>query len=166
MGYIVESDFHHNGLRCVCIGLTDMGHRCGYVGIGKDHPLYGRGYFEKILPFEKVRDQKIGKRGIIPLLCAGERDERIGMDVYFDVHGSVTFAGGGKDSEYPVKSDFWWIGFDCGHAGDARDEALCKDHCLKTYSRLKNYGKVRTQAYVEQECRNLADQILEVKEVY
>ena len=43
MSYKVERDWHHEGLRCVVV-LADLGHRCGYVGVPKSHPLYGKGY--------------------------------------------------------------------------------------------------------------------------
>jgi|SRR5579884_668190 len=40
-----------------------------------------------------------------------------------DVHGGLTFAE--ADAECDKGSDDgWWIGFDCAHAGDARDPAL------------------------------------------
>lgn len=42
-GYLVESDFEHNGLRCVAV-LMEMGHRNGYVGVPESHPLYGEFY--------------------------------------------------------------------------------------------------------------------------
>lgn len=37
--FIVEADFIHCGLRCVVL-LQNMGHRCGYVGVPKEHDLY------------------------------------------------------------------------------------------------------------------------------
>ncbi len=166
MGHFVESSFIYRGLRCVCIA-TDMGHRCGYVGVRKNHPLYGHGYSEKILAFSDVSGSPIGKRGVIPLFCIDKNAKYVGMDLYFDVHGGVTFADGGKNCKYPVKSSLWWIGFDCAHSGDSRDESLCKKSTLDIIRRFGNdHGEVRTKEYVEQECRNLADQILEITEVY
>lgn len=38
--FVVEREFEHCGLKCVVV-LQDLGHRCGYVGVGKNHPLYG-----------------------------------------------------------------------------------------------------------------------------
>ena len=43
--YIVEKEFNHNGLKCVVI-FSNMGHRCGYVGVPKWHPLYGKDYMD------------------------------------------------------------------------------------------------------------------------
>lgn len=40
----VEKDWTTaSGLRAVVIA-TSMGHRCGYVGVSKDHPLFGKDY--------------------------------------------------------------------------------------------------------------------------
>lgn len=39
MNYKVESVFEYVGLKCVVI-MTNMGHRCGYVGIGVLLPFW------------------------------------------------------------------------------------------------------------------------------
>ena len=41
--YIVEREFEHAGYKCV-VTFNVMGHRCGYVGIPKNHSLYGKEY--------------------------------------------------------------------------------------------------------------------------
>ena len=41
--FIVEKDFTHCGLRCVVV-LQNLGHRCGYVGVPKEHDLYCQFY--------------------------------------------------------------------------------------------------------------------------
>ena len=41
--YIVEREFEHVGYKCVVI-FGNMAHRCGYVGIPKNHTLYGKNY--------------------------------------------------------------------------------------------------------------------------
>lgn len=73
-------------------------------------------------------------------------------DVYADVHGGLTFAkpdvkcGDGKED------DGYWLGFDCGHHSDAQDPTLPRDHVYEWG------GEVRTQEYVESECRSLCEQ--------
>lgn len=48
--FIVETDFIHCGLRCVVV-LQSMGHRCGYVGVPKEHNLYCQSYdFDTVEP--------------------------------------------------------------------------------------------------------------------
>ena len=73
-----------------------------------------------------------------------------------DVHGGLTFAEPDTPCDKGGLDDGWWIGFDCAHFGDAQDRTL------------PNYGptpwplfgggvgaQVRTEEFVEGECRNL-----------
>ena len=143
----VENDWTTKaGLRAICI-LTGMGHRCGYVGIPKGHPLYGVEYHEHSdalrEAMERIGNDPIGKRGVVPLFC--HKSGECPPDVVFDVHGGITYSGGGDG--YPADGDEWWFGFDCAHAGDA------------TGSSLFPGGVLRTREYVESECESLAEQL-------
>lgn len=51
--YIVEREFEHVGYKCVVI-FGNMAHRCGYVGIPKNHTLYGKNY-DYHLEIKKIR---------------------------------------------------------------------------------------------------------------
>ncbi len=121
-------------------------HRCGYVRIEKDHPLYGVGYGEPTLkiPYEWVEHAELGKKSpILVFTCgvgalAGE-DIRRSPDIAFDVHGGLTFSKSGERG-YPVKDDGWWFGFDCAHAGDTLEKC--------------------TLEYVADECERLAEQLV------
>lgn len=169
--YIVEREFEHAGYKCV-VTFSAMGHRCGYVGVPKIHPLYGKGYNEHI----EIKKFDIGDReisGIFPLLGAClDEDERIRIEAYFQCHGGVTFADGGENSKYPIESDLWWFGFDCAHAGDKADlnYAMQKfPDCQEVYrTRLLIENKytieddvIRTEEYVADECKKLAEQLKE-----
>ena len=59
---IIESDFMYKGYRCVTT-FMDNGYRCGYVGLEKTHPLYGKGMdsFTKAT-FADIEGQPFGKR--------------------------------------------------------------------------------------------------------
>jgi hypothetical protein len=160
MSYDIEKDWTTKaGLRAVVI-MTDLGHRCGYVGIPKEHPLYGVSYNEQTPVLQPLNDETvIGKRGSISVLMAAvhgmENTNSPGM--VFDVHGSLTFSGTGK-GEYPVKSDLWWFGYDCGHAGDAPAPG----------SRMAQFRSGmdevhRTLEYCIGECESLALQLAGVK---
>lgn len=46
--FVVEREFEHCRLKCVVV-MRDMGHRCGYVGVNKDHPLYGAFYDDETI---------------------------------------------------------------------------------------------------------------------
>lgn len=80
--YIVEREFEHAGYKCV-VTFNVMGHRYGYVGIPKNHPLYGKEYSDYLeIKKADVGDRKIS--GIFPLLGAClDKDERIRIEAYF-----------------------------------------------------------------------------------
>ena len=172
--YKIESNFEYKGHRCVVI-FTDMGHRCGYVSVNENSPLFCKDYSD-YLPIKKseLDGEEIGKRGIIPLLMSAcDNDERIQIDSYFDIHGGITYSGGGKNSKYPVESDLYWFGFDCAHCYDRIDFNKLIEYFPDgkfTESRIKNAlyfedSEIRTLKYVEQECKNLADQIENVEKL-
>ena len=128
-----------------CVVLFQMlGHRCGYVGVPKGHELYGKDY-------DDAYDKLEGR-----------------------VHGGLTYAGGGENSEYPVDSNLWWLGFDCAHCGDGKDLELAKEYfkedkkvvkqiemTIEIESRYPTFEleSVRSLDYVENECKNLVDKI-------
>lgn len=144
--YVVEKEFESNGLKCVVV-MQLMGHRCGYVGIPKNHPLYRKdeSSFRKILGDE-------------------------------DCHGGITFTGGSKNSSYPIQSDLWWFGFDCDHACDSNDYESAKQlfaDDTDALERIKFYEKddinfshsrIRSLEYVENECCKLAYQLSHLRE--
>lgn len=154
MSYVVERDWITKaGLRAVCTMNETMGHRCGYVAIPPSHPLYGKSYAEECDCLTEgskdVANGPIGKRGHLPVFCASVTGKLNSPDIFFDVHGSLTYSGG--SGEYPiVASDLWWFGFDCGHHGDASKHSP---------------GVARTQEYVVDECESLATQLVEVKPI-
>lgn len=163
--HIVESDFEYEGCRCVVIGQT-AGHRCGYVGINKNNLLYGSNYGDKnkLLKMSNLKNEDIGKRGIIPLLAISMSEERetVSPDCYFNVHGSITYSGGGKNSKYPVDSNLWWFGYDCAHYRDAKDIDLMDETYKKIYESYPDFEddlKVRTKEYCIDECKILAEQL-------
>ena len=105
------------------------------------------------------------------LSCVDE-DERVRVKEYFTCHGGITYAGGGENSEYPIKSDLWWFGFDCGHAGDKAD----LDYAIMKFPNRREQliirksiedkhpidgDIIRTESYVAEECEKLAEQLKE-----
>jgi hypothetical protein len=76
-----------------------------------------------------------------------------------DVHGGLTYS--------EADGDDWWIGFDCSHSGDAKDLDLPMPKAIREITaRFGNRGIVRTQEYVEGECRNLCEQVASVAARY
>ena len=97
----VESDFKHEGFRCVVI-MISMGHRCGYVGVSKEHPLFGLDYSDKsnCLRSSDVEDMSIENASVGQLLAglSGEyNEEYVTPEMYFNVHGGITYAGGSSE---------------------------------------------------------------------
>jgi hypothetical protein len=94
-----------------------------------------------------------------------------GLDYYNDklndicVHGGLTFSSRGYDDDYPVVSQLWWFGFDCAHAGDAKDESLISEQYKPLFLRPHLLsGTVRTLEYCINECEHLAKQLHNFKE--
>lgn len=166
MGFKVESDFTHEDCRCVVV-MTDMGHRCGYVGIGKTHPLYGVEYMSNAncLKTKEMSDIPMDKAGLGQMLkgMTGEyENDAISPEMFFSVHGGITFSGGAP-SKYPVESDLWWFGYDCAHCDDGKDYSAIKNEQVREIEmQFPSRGIIRTNEYCEQECRNLAEQLKEV----
>jgi len=74
------------------------------------------------------------------------------LDVY--VHGGLTFSAPDADCGRGGGDNAWWVGFDCGHAGDAPDPELDGF----SGSMIFPGDTVRSQRYVEAECRLLCAQ--------
>lgn len=75
-------------------------------------------------------------------------------DVDCEVHGGLTFSEKDVDCDKGGPDDAWWHGFDCAHAWDLPDPSL--PNCRElSYGRD---GEVRTQDFVEGECRSLCEQ--------
>ena len=173
--YIIESDFIFKGFRCIGI-FGDSGTRCGYVGIPKGHPLYKKDYQDSVNMKLEDFKEPFDKRGIIGILCnVLEGDDKVHICTLFNVHGGITFADGGEDSEYPVKSDLWWLGFDCAHYDDAKDLVTLKKEFDNTRTDLIikmeeewpiSDTTVRTKEYVVSELKSLVDQIIKYKDIY
>ena len=162
--HVIERVWEHAGSKCV-VAAMPIGHRCGYVGVSEAHPLFGVGYDEECdtltKPHKEVMGGDIGKRGIIPILCAGDSPR---PDVVFDAHGGLTYSG---DGNYPIDTDepLWWFGFDCGHCGDAQDPSIMDKTSLSGYDMYPfDGGEIRTTEYVVEEVNRLAEQLSELTE--
>ena len=158
----VEINKKYKGYEYLVYAMS-MGHRCGYVKIPRGHYLYGKSYSEQLnIKFNTLKNESIGKRNPITLFCSSslKAKDNVSMDLLFDVHGGITFSG--KFSKDVMNKKGWWIGFDCAHSGDCGDISIMdKEHKkMKEKYNLSNRGVVRTKDYVEQECKNLIDQII------
>lgn len=157
--YTVEKDWTTRaGFRAVAI-MGSLGHRCGYVGVPVGHPLHGVSYSDEADALLEISgDEPIGKRGSIPILCAAlSGGIKQTPEMVFDVHGSLTYANGRAD--YPVESDLWWFGFDCGHCDDAPSDEYIEKMDAR-FRGMYREGVHRSLDYVTDECESLAAQIV------
>lgn len=173
-GIVLENRFEHNGYKCIST-LTKMGTRCGYVGVPKTHSLYGKSVRDYLdIKKADIADRQIS--GVFPLLAAClDKDERINIDAYFQVHGGITYAGDELNKWLELEDlDLWWFGFDCGHYNDKPDFSAAYMHFPENKERLESLQniekdfdecfdgrEVRTILYVMSECKSLADQLKE-----
>lgn len=73
------------------------------------------------------------------------------------VHGGLTFARSDVPCDKGGPDDGYWFGFDCAHCDDAPDPDLPRDSNIPLHF-LSHGGVVRSQAYVESQCRHLCEQ--------
>ncbi len=100
-------------------------HRCGYVAIDKNHPLYGIKYDEECDLIKQV------------------------PSVIFNVHGGLTYSGSGR----LMNDDFWWFGFDCVHSGDARIDDIYDQNKFSGYGaivRTREYVEKECESLAQQ----------------
>ncbi len=142
-GIVIEGGGHYKGYEYL-ITFNDMGFRCGYVAITQDHPDYSF------------------------------NEEHRYPD--YSVHGGVTFFDESHLAESILGHSCTdkWIGFDAGHAWDVHDidcalkyfpnlRPTQRDHIetMNRIGRMDGSCVLRTKEYMEQECKNLIDQIIE-----
>lgn len=166
--HVVEYDGRTiGGLRAVIL-MTKMGHRCGYVGVGKSHPLYGADYsipHPALAPLPET--EPVGKRSPITLfgMAFNRGLQSPSPEMAFDVHGGITYTKGGGD--YPALSvrPTWWFGFDASHYNDApapgsEFDEIMNDVRLRLGHPLSDPSRVhRTKEYMLDECDRLAEQL-------
>lgn len=145
MAYLVEKDWITKaGLRAVVISFRH--HRCGYVGISGEHPLYEIKYSDPthLFHLKDAEEATIGKKSAILALTTSVRafegeSIRRSPDIIFDVHGGLTYSGGGYKSDYPVKSDLWWFGFDCTHLDVSQSLDYMIEECERLAKQIVEY---------------------------
>lgn len=97
-------------------------------------------------------------------------------DFYIECHGGITWASGCfPDGSRP---DHDWIGFDCGHAFDAKDYDTALEYFKDDFDTVErlNYIRnieqecgigvhfptiIRTQEFCEEECRKIVGQLID-----
>lgn len=116
------------GLPCLIV-RNPGGALCGYVGIGRSHPYYGKTYLDI------ERDIEVHGGLTYSDFCVENQKE----------HGICHITEPGE--EEPL----WWFGFDCAHAGD-----LCPSY-VPSYRFGED--RYRGISYVKREINRLAKQL-------
>jgi len=148
----VEREWIHAGLKCAVTQNREGAFRCAYVRVPPTHPFHGK-----------------------------DNDD---IDANIAVHGGLTFAKEEPCTEEDGKG--WWFGFDFAHCGDAMHDpnpewekiSMEAARQLRAYRRIhedvlrdmqRTYPGYKgepehfwTQAEVEKECEQLAEQLAAV----
>lgn len=153
--FITESVFYHNNYKCVVV-FSFLGHRCGYVAVNPDHPLFGIHYNQDI-----------------KVILLGQEIKLLSL---INVHGGITYSELSHHRNYPMPQfdKVWYFGFDCAHSLDGKDIQLAIKYFsynhVKAYAEFEkrypsNHLPIRSLSYVQKECRSLADQLDYIKEI-
>ena len=117
------------GLLCAAARVPGLGCWVGYAGVPPGHQLHG------------IKDA---------------------TDLAVEAHGGLTYAGAWPPlvpQPADVPPDWWFYGFDCGHAGDDMPE-LAAELLRRGFARHPlRFGVYRDLAYVRGECARLAAQL-------
>jgi hypothetical protein len=177
-------DFEADGLPCIMRRNPRWGTWCGYVGIGREHPLFGLPTNHPLkLPsswFEgRSAKQGFGYVDLVMHALSGAKsmEEACPISLAFEVHGGVNYANDhvpGRESD-----GRWWFGFDCGHADDYAPGAANVKKIMgemidsmpkeaRGFMRdivFRTEGVYRDQQYVVSECQSLASQLIAIATV-
>lgn len=135
--FVVEREFEHCGLKCVVV-FQDMGHRCGYVGVTKDHPFYGAFYDDETI-------SNIDVHGGITYASDGGGQYPIESDLWWFGFDCAHW----QDlSDHKAALKYF------PHLTETIMLRKKVDDAYKT-----KHGVVRTIKYVREQCRILAEQL-------
>ena len=125
------------GLPCLMV-RGPSGALCGYVGVDKTHPLYGK----------KYSDTDLSAHGGLTFAspCAGEPDS----------HSICHLSEPGEPDEV------YWFGFDCAHAYDRTPKFERDLKSLGMAGTHHSFDVYRDLAYIKAECADLAKQLAEL----
>ena len=185
-----EPDYQHwvdekTGLDCLIVRQPSGGHLCGYVGIPKNHPLYGIGYGDCTLPeARKPNAEELAEHlaqsmafNIEHLKYTPERAEQATdfltkywkerkrckeeycqhtPEYILSAHGGITYSAECNDRICHKTDDGDHVWWFGFDCAHSGDKSPGYDKL--SYSRV---GVYRTVHYVENECRSLARQLKE-----
>lgn len=145
------------GLECIIMRDGESGFLGGYVGVGRDHPLWG--FDHEALPNDLGIDvhgginySRICDEGPSPRRRILQEARRICHTVIPLIKAEVSHA-----TDHQVEAHQWWFGFTCDHLYDlVPGEAKMRPRLSMAAETGATY---RDDAYVLNEVRNLARQL-------
>jgi len=153
-------EWEYCGFKCLILRSGEMKHLCGYVGLPKWHPYYGKDYNECLLGCGgEVSDfPPMKKRDIYNWNCTYEKDHP-SLEKLIRVHGGLTFSQQGDGERWD--KDLWWLGFDCAHAWDLIPGMYEKYGGVlpEKFMHLERDEVYRNIEYLTEEVKHLAEQL-------
>lgn len=135
------------GLPCVINRHPKYGHLCGYVGVNIFHPFFGR---EDTGGKIKVHGGLNWGGDLSHCQLMPSEDMRASRLISFD-----------DDANNPGST--YWLGFDCGHAGDLSPGLRAMTIAFGVSRQaLDAYEIYRDIEYVKRECEQLAGQLASI----
>lgn len=160
--------FEASGLTCMVRRVPELGHLCGYVGVGRTHPLFEVDRTDLVpapdtwteRPFDIDEHGAIDTFIALGHMHADEIPEGFApLNMLIGVHGGLTWSARVHDHTG------WWFGFDCAHFDDfSPGLAETIERAGRDASFLREFGTYRTLDYVKHECATLAQQIADWSE--
>lgn len=122
-------DWIRSGFSCFAL-RNEFGNWCGYVGVPKEHPDYGKSHTDM---------------SIDPINVHG------GLTYTDKCQGHICHV-----PKAGMPADVWWFGFDTGHAGDLSPRVTA---ALGDHSDLLEWQVYRDADYIKKETNSLARQL-------
>lgn len=140
------------GMPCLIV-RNDGGALCGYVGVTKEHPAFGKDYSYRCYEDKNSNECKEYVKSAYEAI----------NDI--EVHGGLTFASKCSNTSDEAQGichvdlngpEVWWFGFDCAHLDDVCP-AYSKE--LQGFRSIAGDGIYRDFDYVTSEVTSLAAQL-------
>ena len=112
-----------------------------------------KGYKCRILRMGEGMDPEYRMFHLCGYVLLTKEDKRYGKDweeIPYSVHGGITYSS--HKLHLQQEEDWWWIGFDCAHAGDI--------NMVFWLERPESGFTYKTMEFVENELKQLVDQII------
>jgi hypothetical protein len=162
----IEKQWLEFNFPCLITINTELGFRCGYVGIPTNHPLHGTEYGSTKY-FSKKEILRSNWSDKIKILMIANKDYGIDISRTLSAHRGITFSGVFNNKELTLQNpdyyyQHWFFGYDCGHYADKKDFKLIENKTMLEILKKSHKGEtgtIKTQKFCINECKSLATQL-------